>query len=120
MNALSFHVLRIGVGITFLWIGVLILQRPEAWGGLMQSWAANLLPISLKWVMIGSGILDVLIGVLLMANIFTRSAAKTATLHLILILIVTGINAITVRDIGLIGATLALSINMWPENKKSE
>jgi hypothetical protein len=29
----SFHILRVGLAITFLWIGVLIFKNPESWGG---------------------------------------------------------------------------------------
>jgi uncharacterized membrane protein YkgB len=33
MKKTSYHILRVGVAITFLWIGVLIFKQPEAWGG---------------------------------------------------------------------------------------
>jgi len=42
MDKASFHILRIGLAVTFLWIGVLILRNPEAWGGYMRPWAAGL------------------------------------------------------------------------------
>ena len=41
MNRTSFHILRVGLAVTFLWIGILILKNPEAWGGylfLKKSW----------------------------------------------------------------------------------
>lgn len=110
----GFHILRVGLAITFLWIGILIFQEPEAWGGYLQPWAANLLPIPLKEAMIGAALLDITIGVFLLVDILTPLAALLGIFHLIIILAVSGINAITVRDIGLLAALLALMIITWP------
>lgn len=110
----SFLFLRIGLGITFVWIGILISQNPELWGGYIQPWAAKLLPIPLKQAMLGIAILDIGIGVLLIVNLFSWLAGLLGSLHLIIVLVTTGINAITVRDIGLLGATLAITLSTWP------
>lgn len=116
MKLSAYHILRIGMAITFLWIGVLILQQPEAWGGYLQPWAADLLPISLKLAMILAGVMDILVGVFLLINVWVWHAAVLGALHLAIILIVSGINAITVRDIGLLGGALALALHTWPDN----
>ncbi len=108
MSTKSFHILRIGLAITFIWIGYYIWQTPEVWGGYLQPWAASLLPMPLSQAMIGTAILDIVIGLMLLANIFTRLASFLAALHLLIVLIVSGINSITVRDIGLLAAALAL------------
>jgi len=47
MKKTSFHFLRVGLAITFLWIGILIFKNPEAWGGYLEPWAVGLLPIPL-------------------------------------------------------------------------
>lgn len=114
MKPASFHILRVGVAITFLWIGVLIFREPEAWGGMLQPWAAGLLPIPLREAMIGTAILDIGIGAFLLIDVATWLAALFGAVHLIIVLATTGINAITVRDIGLLAATLALTIHAWP------
>ena len=116
MRLSAYHILRISMAITFLWIGVLILQAPEAWGGYLQPWAADLLPVSLKFAMIAAGIMDILVGVFLLINIWVWHAAVLGSLHLVIILTVSGINAITVRDIGLLGGALALAAHTWPDN----
>jgi len=116
MATYSFHILRIGTAITFLWIGVLILQQPEAWGGYLQPWVADILPISLKLAMILAGIMDILVGVFLLINVWVWHAAILGALHLLLVLAVSGINAITVRDIGLMGGALALALDTWPKH----
>lgn len=108
MKKSAFHILRVGVAITFLWIGVLIFKDPQAWGGFLQPWAANLLPVPLGQAMVGTAILDILVGVVLLSGFFVWVAAAVGSIHLIIVLITVGINDVTVRDIGLLAATLAL------------
>ena len=114
MNKISFHILRIGLAVTFLWIGVLILRNPEAWGGYMRPWAAGLLPIPIAQAMTGTAILDIIIGVFLLINFLPRLTAIVGAIHLAVILIVSGITDITVRDIGLLAGMLALVIDSPP------
>ncbi|MCH7758887.1 DoxX family membrane protein [Patescibacteria group bacterium] len=114
MPSLAFHILRVGLAITFLWIGILVFQEPEAWGLYLQSWAVDFLPISLKQVMISVALLDILVGIFLLINIFTWVAAFFGAVHLIIVLITTGVNGVTVRDIGLLAAVIALMVFTWP------
>ena len=114
MNKISFHILRIGLAVTFLWIGVLILRNPEAWGGYLRPWATGLLPIPIAQAMTGTAILDIIIGVFLLINFLPRLAAIVGAIHLAIILIVSGITDITVRDIGLLAGMLALMIDSPP------
>lgn len=116
MKTSAFHILRVGVAITFLWIGILILRDPEAWGLYIQPWAEGLLPLPLKEIMIGTALFDIVIGALLLIGVLTWLAALIGALHLALVLAVSGINPITVRDIGLLAAAIALAVNDWPKN----
>ena len=115
MNKISFHILRIGLAVTFLWIGVLILRNPEAWGGYMRPWAAGLLPIPIAQAMTGTAVLDIIIGIFLLINFLPRLTAIVGAIHLAIILIVSGITDITVRDIGLLAGMLALMIDSPPQ-----
>lgn len=115
MKDTSFHILRVGTAITFLWIGILILKDPEGWGSYISSWAANLLVLPIKETMISTAILDIAIGFFLLLDYFTWIAALAGALHLTIVLTVAGINAITVRDIGLLAATLALFLTSIPQ-----
>ena len=115
MKKTSFHFLRVGLAITFLWIGILILKNPEAWGGYLQPWAAGLLPVPLAQAMLGTAILDIVIGVLLLIDIFTWLAALVGAIHLVIVMAVSGINELTVRDIGLLAGTVALMIDSLPQ-----
>src|SRR3989338_143439 len=116
MNKTSFHVLRVGLAITFLWICILIFKQPEVWGGYLQSWAVNLLPIPIEKMMIGTAFLDIVIGVLLLVDSFVWLAALAGTIHLVIVLAVSGINEVTVRDIGILAATLTLLWDSLPKN----
>jgi uncharacterized membrane protein YphA (DoxX/SURF4 family) len=114
MKASAFHILRVGLAITFLWIGILILKEPEAWGGFIQPWAVNLLPIPIKELMLGTALFDIAIGFLLLIDVLTWLAALGGAVHLAIVLTVSGINAITVRDIGLLAGLLALAVTALP------
>ena len=116
MNKISFHILRVGLAITFLWIGILILKQPEAWGGYLQPWVINLLPIPIGEIMIGTAILDILIGVFLLFDFFVWIAALVGLIHLVIVLLVSGINDITIRDIGILAAITALVIDSLPKS----
>lgn len=111
------HFLRIGMGITFLWIGILIAQNPDAWGGYIQPWALKLMPLPVHQLMFGTAMFDIGIGVLLLINILSGLAGLLGALHLAAVLITTGINAITVRDIGLLGGAITIAIANWPRRK---
>lgn len=114
MKKTSYHFLRVGLAITFLWIGILILRSPEAWGALLRPWAAAILPVPLKEAMIGTAFLDIVIGVALLADLKIWIWSLIGAAHLGVVLTTTGINDITIRDIGLLVAVLALAIESFP------
>lgn len=116
MKKTSFHFLRVGLAITFLWIGVLIFKNPEAWSGYLQPWAAGLLPIPLTQAMIGTAILDITIGAFLLFDFLPWLAALVGAIHIIIVLTVSGITDITVRDIGLLVTALAIVIDSLPQS----
>lgn len=115
MGKISFHILRIGLAITFLWIGVFILKRPEAWAGYLQPWALNLLPLPIEQAMMGTAFLDIAIGVLLLFGSFVWFVALVGAIHVITVLAVSGITDITVRDVGILAATMALVVDSLPK-----
>jgi uncharacterized membrane protein YphA (DoxX/SURF4 family) len=115
----SFHILRVGTAITFLWIGVLILKSPESWGGYLQPWAMKLLPIPVTQALVATAILDIAVGFFLLLNYATWVAAFFGMLHIASVLVVSGITDITVRDIGLLSGTVALMIESMPFSVKS-
>lgn len=115
MSRTSFHILRVGLAITFLWIGVLIIKQPESWGGYLKPWAAGLLPVSLDRAMMGTAVLDIVIGVLLLIDSWVWLAALVGAIHLVMVLAVSGITDITVRDIAILAGTVALLVDSLPK-----
>lgn len=108
---LSYVILRVCLGAVFLWIGLDIYRHPESWIGFVPT---NL-PLGLApatALQLNAG-LDAVIGILLVLGVFIRIAAALAALHLIGILVTQGIDAVLIRDVGLLGASLALL--MWPK-----
>lgn len=112
----GFHFLRVGLAITFLWIGILIFKNPESWGGYLQPWAYGLLPIPLKQAMIGTAILDIIIGAFLIFDFLPWLAALIGAIHLVIVLTVSGITDITVRDIGLLAGMIVVMIDSLPQS----
>ena len=80
----------------------------------------KLLPISITQAMMGTAVLDITVGVLLLAGIFTYIVALVGALHIAVVLIVSGVTDITVRDLGLFAGMLALTLSSlpaWAEEK---
>ena len=120
MKKSSFHILRVGLAITFLWIGILIFKNPEAWGGYLEPWAVGLLPIPLSEAMIGTAIIDIIIGALLLTDTLIWLAALAGAIHLVIVLAVSGITDITVRDIGLLAGLIAIFIDSFPQTIRNK
>ncbi|MBI2551303.1 hypothetical protein HYV73_03070 [Candidatus Uhrbacteria bacterium] len=114
----SYHILRIGLGLTFLWIGILILQDPFYWGGFIKPWAADLIPGTIKNAMISTAILDLAVGVVLLVDYKTWVAALIGSAHILIVLITVGIDAITVRDLGLLAGTISILWDDLPARHK--
>lgn len=110
-------ILRAGLGITFIWIGILVLRDPVSWGSYIRPWAANLLPIPIESFMSTTGIFDIATGALFFIPHTAFIAGILGTLHLTGVIAVSGINEGTVRDIGLLGATLYIAIKYYPKKK---
>lgn len=112
-HGLSHFFLRAGLGIVFVWIGIDIFRHPENWIGFVPQ---NLpfdfdRDLALKI----NGTLDALLGTLLILGVFPKVVSAVAALHLVAVLIGQGVDAVLIRDVGLLGAALALFF--WPKKK---
>lgn len=116
----GYNIVRVGMGITFLWIGLLIFKSPATWSGLVQPWVASLLHEQLEFAMTSTAILDIVIGFLLIVDVFTWIAALVASVHLLIVIATVGIDEITVRDIALLTGCLALMWNALPDRIKTK
>ena len=114
MKKVSYAALRIGLGVTFLWIGVLIFRNPVEWSFYVQPWAAKLIPGTLAHAMTATALLDMLVGVLLLLDTFVWLAALLGALQLVVVMGTTAVSEITARDAGLLLAAFALMIETLP------
>lgn len=106
----SYRCLRFGLGAVFLWIGIDIWRHPETWLGFVP---ADLgFGVSPEAALSATGAFDAALGVLLWLNVWPKIAGFLATAHLLGVLAVQGIDAVLIRDVGLLGAALALTF--WP------
>lgn len=114
MSKASFHILRVGLAITFLWIGILIFKQPEAWTGYVRPWVSELLPISIEHALASVAVLDILIGIFFLFDSFVWIAALIGSIHLVIVLAVSGITNITVRDIAILAGVIVLTLESFP------
>jgi hypothetical protein len=119
MNQRAYTVLRIGLGITFIWIAALIWREPELWASFMPISLQDSLPILAGTFMKGVAVMDFLIGLLLVLNVYTWIVAGLAVLHLFGLVFMLGLGDLSARDFGLLTAALAVFIHARSAKEKS-
>jgi hypothetical protein len=113
--------LRLGLGLMFLYSGVDIVRNPNAW-----SWAVRGLPnfiqsmidtVGLETYLRLQGMSEILLAAALLAWFLPRKigaiAGLIAGLEMLAITVLIGLDAVTFRDIGLVGAGFALFLLLW-------
>ena len=108
---LSYLSLRLGLALTFLWIGADTFLHPAAWIGYVPETNVG---FSREAALAASGVLDVAVGLLLLLQLMPKTAATLAVLKLTAIIAVHGLDPVLARDVGLLGAALALAL--WPRH----
>ncbi len=103
-------VARIGLSLVFLWFGINQLINPALFEGYVPAFLGTIAHA----VVLGNGIAEVILGLLLFAGLFTRIVALLLAIHLAAITISLGFGEIAVRDFGLFCATLAVAL--WGED----
>lgn len=108
--------IRWGLGITFLWIGVDILRNTTAWIGFVPEQVP--FGLSRETAIKLGGIADIGLGALLMTGHWPKLVAGLVSLHLVGIIVTNGLDAVIIRDVGLLGAALALFF--WPYHRRKK
>jgi uncharacterized membrane protein YphA (DoxX/SURF4 family) len=92
---------RFGVGIVFFIFGIDQLVNPENWVIWLPSfiYGFGIDVINLIYV---NGVFDLVIGVLLLAGIYTRIISFIGILHLLGVILSMGYNEVAVRDLGIL------------------
>lgn len=108
--------LRLGLGFMYLYSGSDLFYNPQHWYGFVPKWFSQAVTqvASVEAYLKLQGVAEMIIGVLFLAWFFgangVRLAAGLAALEMALILLFVGIDPITFRDIGLLGAAIALLV----------
>lgn len=103
-------VLRLGLAAVYIWFGTSQIINPDAWTGLVPSWATDVLSASSFTVVQMNGWFEVAAGALLAFGIFVQPVAAILFIHLLIIAFRLGLNPVGIRDFGLSFATLALAL----------
>ena len=113
-------VLRVGLGLMYVYSGVSLIRHPLDWQGFLPPWFGELvgrvLPLPTYLALQGVGELVMALVFLLpvMPLLIVRVAAIAVTLEFAGILLFTGLDLITFRDIGLLGAAAGLFLITLP------
>lgn len=97
---------RCGVGLVFFLFGIDQLRNPENWFAWTPAFATS---VETFWLF--NGILDLIVGALLLIGLFIRIISLVAVLHLIGVIYTLGWNDIAIRDFGLLLATISIFFN---------
>lgn len=100
--------LILGLGFVFFWFGLDKLIHPENWIGYISPFLSSLIFFNLNSFIYLLGFIELVLGILLWTKWKLKFISLLISMHLLLIIIFTGFNEITVRDIGLL--TMALSL----------
>jgi hypothetical protein len=88
-----------------------ILKYPEVWGEYLKPWAIDLPPASVEATMRATDIADIVIGFLFLVPSIAWVAGILGVLHMLLVLVTSGITDMTVSNIGLLGASAAIVLD---------
>jgi uncharacterized membrane protein YphA (DoxX/SURF4 family) len=110
--------LRIGLGGTFVYAGLSIITSPERWVDFIPEYISRF--IAESHFIVFYGILEIILGILLLSGFFISLVSFIAFVNLLFIMAFWGINDTTFRDFGLSMAALTLfiiSLKSYPFKK---
>lgn len=108
--------LRLGLGLMYIYSGYDLFYHPKSWLWAVPSWFTEIVSpiISIEAFIRFQGVIEFIVALLLLAWFLgrwgVRAAAMFSTLEMAAILLFSGIDAITFRDLGLLGGSTALLI----------
>ena len=102
-------ILRAGLSFVFLWFGLNQTLDQSMWVSLIPDSIVSLTGLSAKTIVICNGVFEVVMAILLVLGIRVRVVALLLVLHMFTIIWDLGLNAIAVRDIGLMFALLSVA-----------
>ena len=116
--------LRLGLGLMYLYSGYDLFTYPHHWYGFVPQWFSRSVTsiVSIDTYLRLQGIGELAIGLLFLAWFAgrwgVRIAALLMTVEMALILLFVGVDPITFRDIGLLGAAAAMLVLSWQKEER--
>src|SRR3989338_560307 len=104
-------VVRLGLGLVFLWFGFTQLFDGDTFLGYLPDFATKIIPLAPLTIISLNGAFDAIFGFLLLIGLFTRFTAAIVSLHLLIVALGLGYNDVAVRDLGLMLMTFSVFIN---------
>lgn len=101
--------LRLGLGIEFVLFGHGKLTNIASWIGYIPPWMSPLIPMPVTTFLQAVGVVELVLGVLLIVGLWVRVVAILSALHLAGVLVALGYNDLAVRDFVSFMAALALA-----------
>lgn len=99
--------LRVSLGLVFLYFSISQLNDPGAWSGFVPDFL-HVSGISANNIVIFNGFIEFVFGTFLIIGLYTRLSALIMSLHLFGIAFSIGFSPLGVRDFGLAFATLVV------------
>ncbi len=104
-------VLRIGIAVVLLWFGFSQLKNPAQWTRMMPDYVNIIFPFSKAILIYMNGIVEIILGAILLLGLWTRVTSALITLHLLHITTIVGYGAVGARDLALALAALAIFLH---------
>jgi cytochrome c-type biogenesis protein len=114
-------ILRYGLALTYIFSGYDLIAHPRSWISFVPYWFANLLPIdTITFIQIQGGV-ELLLALAFITGFFIRPAAFLSALEMSAILLLYGVDAVTFRDLAILGGSLAVFFwSFGPNTAKSD
>ena len=103
--------IRISISLLFLWFGLNQIFDPNSFMGYLPNFALSFASQAILF----NGIVEVILGTLLLLGIFTRIVSLILSLHLLFITLTLGYNDIAVRDFILTIVTFSIFLSGYDE-----
>lgn len=107
---LDIFVLRVGLGLVFLYAGTASLQNPAGWIGYVPQFVSVVMPIDT--FLVAHSVFELALGVGLISGLWIPILSTLALLSFFSIITLIGINEVTFRDFGLACMALALFVRV--------
>jgi cytochrome c-type biogenesis protein len=112
-------VLRYGLALTYIYSGYDLITNSRSWASFVPYWFSNLLPVDALTYLQFQGAVELLLALAFITGFALRPAAFLAALEMVSILLLYGIDAVTFRDVAILGGALALFFYTFtPESHK--